>query len=136
MGAADPAPMQEVARTRRRFKCHGFAIFLALFLRLSDARSIKILGTGGAEPGDGTVKRPVRIGRRRVILAEPQRIRPEEVKRRMDNGEPVLLIDTRSEHAWNESNMKLPGALRIHYKDLEEHLDKLPRDRLIVTYCT
>ena len=54
----------------------------------------------------------------------------------MNRGEPPLFIDTRNPHDWGESDVKLPGALRIHFSDLEEHLDELPRDRLIVTYCT
>lgn len=69
-------------------------------------------------------------------MAEPERISVDEVKRRLDSGEPVLFIDTRNSHDWGESDVKLPGALRIHYKELEGQLDTLPRDRLIVTYCT
>lgn len=69
-------------------------------------------------------------------MVEPARIDVDEVKRRMDKGEPMIFIDTRNSHDWGESDVKLPGALRIHYKELEEHLDELPRDRLIITYCT
>lgn len=67
---------------------------------------------------------------------EPKRITVKEVKRRMDRGEPVLFIDTRNSHDWGESDVKLPGARRIHFKELDQHIDELPRDRLIVTYCT
>jgi rhodanese-related sulfurtransferase len=69
-------------------------------------------------------------------LAEMDRITVDEVKRRMDKGEPMLLIDTRNLHDWGESDVKLPGARRIHYSELEQHLGELPRDRTIVTYCT
>ncbi len=69
-------------------------------------------------------------------MAEIKRITAAEVKQMMDRGEPPLSIDTRNPHDWGESDVKLPGALRIHFSDLEEHLDELPRDRLIVTYCT
>ena len=54
----------------------------------------------------------------------------------MDNGEPILIIDTRSPGAWKESKIKLPGARRLYVDNLEKHLDKLPHDRQIVTYCT
>ena len=60
----------------------------------------------------------------------------EEVKKRMDEGEPILFIDTRKSPDWNESDVKLPGALRIHYSELEQNLDELPHDRLIIPYCT
>lgn len=69
-------------------------------------------------------------------MAEAKRIAISEVKKRMDKGESVLFIDTRNPHDWGESDVKLPGALRIHFSELERHPDELPRDRLIVTYCT
>lgn len=69
-------------------------------------------------------------------MAEPARIDVDEVKRRMDAGEAMVFIDTRGSRDWAEADAKLPGALRIRYKELEEHLDELPRDRPIITYCT
>ena len=69
-------------------------------------------------------------------MAEKKRITIDEVKKRMDKGESILFIDTRNPNDWGESDVKLPGALRIHFSELEQHLDELPRDRLIVTYCT
>ena len=67
---------------------------------------------------------------------EPKRISPAEVKKKLEKGESIFFIDTRNEHAWGESDVKIPGARRIHYSELMLHLDELPRDRLIVTYCT
>lgn len=69
-------------------------------------------------------------------MAELKRITVKEVKEKMDKDEPVLFIDTRNPRDWSESDVKLPEALRIHFSELEKHLDKLPRDRSIVTYCT
>ncbi len=69
-------------------------------------------------------------------MAEPKRITAQEVDGKLRGGEPVLFIDTRNNRDWGASDVKLPGALRIHHSELEQHLDKLPRDRLIVTYCT
>ncbi len=79
---------------------------------------------------------PVRSGRKEGELAEVKRITVEELKRQLDSGEPVVLIDTRNPHDWGESDVKLPGARRIHFSELEMHLDELPRDGLIVAYCT
>ena len=67
---------------------------------------------------------------------EPKRISPAEVKKKLDKGESVIFIDTRNQHDWSESDVKLPGARRIHYSELMQHLAELPRDRLIVTVCT
>lgn len=66
----------------------------------------------------------------------PARISLDEVKQRLDRGEAVFFIDTRSEASWNTSSIKIPGAHRIHYSEMEKHLGEIPRDRLVVTYCT
>jgi len=67
---------------------------------------------------------------------EPVRIDIDELKWKLDHGEPVFIIDTRSHESWEGSNLKIPGSVRLHYHYLEEHLDEVPRDRTIVTYCT
>ena len=69
-------------------------------------------------------------------MAEPERITIEAVKEMMDKGEPVFFLDTRNFHDWGTSDYKLPGAVRLHFSELEKHLDELPRDRAIVAYCT
>ena len=69
-------------------------------------------------------------------MPAPERITIDEIKRKLDTGEPIVFIDTRNSRDWNASNVKIPGALRIHYSDLLEHLNELPRNGLIVTYCT
>ncbi len=67
---------------------------------------------------------------------EIKRISVTEVKKRLDKGEPIFFIDTRNSTAYGESDIKIPGAVRLHYSELEQHLDELPRDRLIIPYCT
>jgi rhodanese-related sulfurtransferase len=70
------------------------------------------------------------------LKMEPSRIRAVDLQDRLGNGEEIVLIDTRSQNAWDESGRKLPGALRIPVDQIELHTHKLPRDRLIVTYCS
>jgi len=67
---------------------------------------------------------------------EVTRVTVDEVKARMDRGEPVLFLDTRNPTAWNESNVKLPGALRVPADEVEQHLKEIPQGRAIITYCT
>jgi rhodanese-related sulfurtransferase len=67
---------------------------------------------------------------------EPSRIRAIDLRDRIDHGEEIVLIDTRNEKAWAQSDQKLPGALRIRVDQIELHSHKLPRDQLIVTYCS
>jgi rhodanese-related sulfurtransferase len=67
---------------------------------------------------------------------EVTRVTVDEVKARMDRGEPVLFLDTRNPTAWNESDVKLPGALRVPADEVEQRLKEIPHDRAIITYCT
>ena len=48
----------------------------------------------------------------------------------------ALFVDARNPRAWSEGKTKLPGAMRVPANDLKSHLADLPKDRLIVTYCT
>ena len=67
---------------------------------------------------------------------EATRVTVDEVKARMDRGESFTFIDTRNPTAWGEAETKLPGALRIPANEVEQHLDQIPKDRSVVTYCT
>jgi rhodanese-related sulfurtransferase len=68
------------------------------------------------------------------------RVTAEEVMRWMDRGEAVVFVDTRNPQAWDQSNEKLPGAIRIPAGEVERHLNEIPKsfpgERWIVTYCT
>ncbi len=64
------------------------------------------------------------------------RITADEVKVRLDRGEPIVFVDTRNPEAWAESDVKAPGAIRVPADDIDPHIDEIPRDRTIVTYCT
>ena len=59
-----------------------------------------------------------------------------DLKRRMDQGQDVFFVDTRNPKAWGEADTKLPGAIRVPADQVEQHLADIPRDRLVVTYCT
>ncbi len=67
---------------------------------------------------------------------EPKRITVAEVKKRLDRGEKIFFIDTRSPDSWAASDVKIKGAVRIHYIEMKQRLHEIPRDRMIVTYCT
>ena len=67
---------------------------------------------------------------------EATRVTVDEVKQRMDRGEMFTFVDTRNPKAWGESQTKLPGALRIPAEEVEDHLNEIPHDRSVITYCT
>ena len=64
------------------------------------------------------------------------RISPAEVKRRIDAGERVTLLDSRAPAQWAASPTKLPDAIRVPLDEIESHLGEIPRDGLVVAYCT
>ena len=67
---------------------------------------------------------------------EATRVTVDEVKERMARGEQFAFVDTRNPAAWGESDVKLPGAVRVTADELGQHLDEIPRDRAVITYCT
>jgi len=67
---------------------------------------------------------------------EATRVTIDEVKERMDRGEAFTFVDTRNPKAWAEATSKLPQAIRISADEAEQHLDEIPRDRTVITYCT
>jgi rhodanese-related sulfurtransferase len=67
---------------------------------------------------------------------EATRITVDEVKQRMDRGEQFTFVDSRNPKAWAEADRKLPNAIRVPAEELEQHLDEIPKDRAVITYCT
>jgi rhodanese-related sulfurtransferase len=67
---------------------------------------------------------------------EPTRLTVDEVKERMDRGEQFVFVDTRNPKAWAEAETKLPGAIRVPADEVEAHLAEIPKDRVVISYCT
>ena len=67
---------------------------------------------------------------------EATRITTDEVRERMERGEEFTFLDTRNPTAWGQSDQKLPNALRVPADQLGEHLNEIPKDRAVITYCT
>jgi len=67
---------------------------------------------------------------------ESTRITVDELKERMDRKEEFAFVDTRNPKAWTEGETKLPDAIRVPADEADEHLDQIPKDRTVITYCT
>jgi len=70
---------------------------------------------------------------------EPSKLTPDQVKAKLDAGEPVPFLDDRSPGAWDASDAKLPGAIRVPPDEVERHLAEIgtiPKDATVVTSCT
>lgn len=68
--------------------------------------------------------------------AEADRITVEELKAKIEKNEPVTVIDVRSEGSYESSDKKIKGSIRMLTDDIESRVKEIPRDTLVVTYCT
>lgn len=75
---------------------------------------------------------------RRRFLRELRiaRITVEELKRKIDAREDLVIVDLRHSVDFEADPETIPGAFRIDAKELEEKDDRLPRDRDVILYCT
>ncbi len=69
-------------------------------------------------------------------MPDAPRITVTDLKKRIDGGEQFTFIDTRNPQAWAESDVMASGALRIPLDDLDKNLNRIPKDKPIVAYCT
>jgi len=74
---------------------------------------------------------------RRLFLRQlaVARITPQELNRRMDAGEEVMIIDVRHALDFEADPYLIPGTVRVAAEDLER-LPAVPEDREVVVYCT
>jgi membrane protein DedA with SNARE-associated domain/rhodanese-related sulfurtransferase len=80
----------------------------------------------------------VRLWRRRTVLKQlaSLRLEPEELKRQLDAGEHVYIVDLRHPLELMTDPFTLPGAQHFAPDALALHQAEIPRDRDIVLYCT
>ena len=60
-------------------------------------------------------------------------ISPQELKKKLDTDESVLLLDVREQSEYDL--VHLEGARLIPLNTLPNHIDSLPADQEIVVYC-
>jgi predicted sulfurtransferase len=62
-----------------------------------------------------------------------RRITPAEAREAVAQGKAII-IDVRNEGAYNAGHIK--GARRIDVNDIGSRTNELPRDKMIITYCS
>lgn len=79
-----------------------------------------------------------RIWKQQAFLKQVRtaRLEPEELKRMIDSGNPVFIVDLRHPLDYLPDPRVLPGAVRLTPDKLVELSDEIPRDRDIILYCT
>jgi membrane protein DedA with SNARE-associated domain/rhodanese-related sulfurtransferase len=79
-----------------------------------------------------------RMYRRRVLLRKlvKARLEPDELKRQLDAGEAVYIVDLRHPLELLPDPFMLPGAVHVSPETLAARIHEIPRDRDVVLYCT
>ena len=65
-----------------------------------------------------------------------ERITPEELHERIGAGENIIIVDIRSNIRMDPDSGFIPGAVRIPPGEVDQHMNRLDRERWIVMYCT
>jgi membrane protein DedA with SNARE-associated domain len=65
-----------------------------------------------------------------------RRLEPEEVHRRIREGEEILILDLRRDDDYAAADRMVAGAVRVRPASFHRHAHHLPRDRELVFYCT
>jgi membrane protein DedA with SNARE-associated domain/rhodanese-related sulfurtransferase len=80
----------------------------------------------------------VRVYRRRMVLRElvSARLEPEDLKKQLDSGEQVYIVDLRHPLELLPDPFTLPGALHFSPEALAARHLEIPRDRDVVLFCT
>jgi hypothetical protein len=76
--------------------------------------------------------------RRRLFLRRLRtaRITPEDLRRKLEAGEDIAIIDLRTALDVAAAPHAIPGSRWIPAEQLDESLSEIPRDRELVLYCS
>jgi rhodanese-related sulfurtransferase len=59
----------------------------------------------------------------------------DEANARVLAGEPIIFIDARSPAAWDHSDRKIPGAIRLSADRIESRAAEVERTATVIVYC-
>ncbi len=62
-------------------------------------------------------------------------VSPAELRRRLEDGDEIALVDVRNPLAVKEQPHRIPGAIHAGHTDIDRAAAHWPRDRWIVAYC-
>ena len=109
------------------------SVFGQTFKRKPKAKT----ATEKTEPAkQAAVTKPVEALPEEAPNTNPDRITTHELKRKLDAKADIVILDNRTGTAWIGSSVKIKGAVHMPLQELMNSLDKLPKDKEIITYCT
>ncbi len=59
----------------------------------------------------------------------------EAVKEQLDNPD-VTILDVRKGKSWDDSLLKIKGAIRENSKKYKKWAEKYPKDKTLILYCS
>jgi len=74
--------------------------------------------------------------RRFLHLLEKSRISPQDLRERLGQGENLVVVDLRSDLAFQHAGFRIPGAIHIPPGEFHLRNDEIPKGRPVVMYCT
>ncbi len=60
----------------------------------------------------------------------------QALRKQLDQGEPITLLDVRQREAAEADPRRLPGAIVMRPDDVAQRWSELPKERKVVAYCT
>lgn len=97
------------------------------------SRSAVIAGLLCLITGASAFAQPQTTSKPSADPADARRISGEEARQAVAKGEAVL-VDVRDKQAYDAGHAK--GAVALPLSDLPSRAGELPKDKLIITYCT
>jgi len=82
---------------------------------------------------DSCSKKHIKDAEIKRTMAPFEEIKKEELKAKLDAKEDFILIDVRGDVAHEQEH--IPGAISVPHDNLEPHLGKLDKGKLIIAYC-
>lgn len=65
-----------------------------------------------------------------------RRITADELKKKLDTGEDVIILDVRNPHDYGRSKVKIQGARRTTVQEVSDQAQRFDRKKAVVAYCT
>jgi hypothetical protein len=69
------------------------------------------------------------------FAADVPKMSKEELQAKLGNPD-VIIIDNRTDHDWTGSSSKIKGAVREDPGKILDWIDKYPKDKTLVFYCS
>ena len=67
---------------------------------------------------------------------EPERITIDDLRPRLDAGERITFVDARSADSYAKATERIPKSIRVPPDEAASRAGTIPREHLVVTYCT